>query len=30
MNELAIDNRMLQKIRRTVIDELGRTTDNLE
>lgn len=30
MNELAVDNRMLQKIRRTVIDELGRTTDNLE
>ncbi|MDT8443265.1 MAG: NAD-glutamate dehydrogenase [Desulfuromonadales bacterium] len=30
MNELAIDNRILQKVRRTVIDELGRTTDNLE
>ncbi len=30
MNEMAVDNRTLQKIRRTVIDELGRTTDNLE
>ena len=30
MDELVIDNRMMQKIRRTVIEDLGRTTDNLE
>jgi glutamate dehydrogenase len=30
MNAMEVDNRTLQKIRRTVIDELGRTTDNLE
>ncbi len=30
LNELAVDSRMLQKIRRIEIDELGRATDNLK